>query len=214
MILSNKQILMLKLLDKQILNCRDCELYRNGRAKPFWSEYSRYAIIGEAPGINEVEQGRPFVGAAGQILTRNLSNLKFKANKFLIMNSVNCRAIDFNNEFKNGKPTFEQLECCSKWLRKYLKIIDPEKILCLGNYAKYYFDKNTFGILKARGKFRNFKIDSTTREYPVLYTIHPAYALYNQDEGEDILLEDLHKFAAKMVSNSNRWLFSEEDFKL
>jgi DNA polymerase len=203
MILSDRQIKMLKLLDKQVLNCRDCTLYRNGRAKPFWSEYSRYAIIGEAPGANEVEQGRPFVGAAGQILTRNLGSLKFRANQFLIINSVNCRAVDSVHTLRNGKPTIEQLERCSKWLRKYLKIIDPEKILCLGNFAKYYFDKNHMGILRRRGKFRNFRLDETTKEYPVLYTIHPAYALYNQDEGESILQEDLRKFKVKMSSSSN-----------
>jgi uracil-DNA glycosylase len=70
------------------------------------------------------------------------------------------------------------------------------------------------GILRRRGKFRNFRLDETTKEYPVLYTIHPAYALYNQDEGESILQEDLRKFKVKMSSSSNGWLLSEDDFKL
>lgn len=216
MILNDRQIKLLELLDKKVQSCERCSLYENGRANPLWTEHSKYAIIGEAPGRHEVEEGVPFVGAAGKVLTDVLSSLGFKARDFLIVNSVNCRAVDFHNPFKNGKPSLMQLECCSDWLRKYLKIVDPEKILCLGNYAKHFFDQSVTGILGIRGRFIDMQIDETTRAYPVMYTIHPAYALYNQDEGEDMLRQDLTLFRNKQVEvkKNNQWLLSEDDFKL
>lgn len=216
MILSDKKVRLLELLDKKVQTCEKCSLYQNGRAKPFWTEHSKYAIIGEAPGRNEIEQGTPFVGAAGKVLTEALSDLGFRAKDFLIINSVNCRAVDFHNHFKNGKPTRSQLDCCYDWVRKYLKIIDPEKILCLGNYAKYYFDQSITGILRVRGRFRSLTLDKSTREYPVLYTVHPAYVLYNQDEGMQMLRDDLNLFRNKQVEvkRNSEWLLSEDDFKL
>lgn len=209
--LTLRQKQLLQLLDKQVLSCTGCPLYRNGRAKPFWSVYSRYAIIGEAPGFNEIKGGEPFVGQAGQILTDSLGELGFKKQDFLIVNSVNCRAIkDGTNA--NGKPTRSQLNSCQDWLRKYLKIVNPEKILCLGNYAKYYFTESYQGVMSQRGVFRQYQLDENSRSYPVLITVHPAFLMYNEEVGLPALKADLKLFKEFKNTADENWGFTEEEF--
>jgi len=209
--LNSKKLRLLDLLDDQISKCKDCDLYKNGRARPHWSEHSKFVILGEAPGYSEIRLNKPFIGKAGEILKNVLGEEKFKRDMFLIINSVNCRPV--TNGSRNGKPTNIQLESCSKWLRKYFKIIDPEKILVLGNYAKYFFTGDMEGITRQRGSFRHFRLDNTTREYPVLFTIHPAYAIYNPDAIK-MLEEDVRLFRRTKFSNENPWMFDEDDFKL
>jgi len=70
--LTQKQIRMLQLLDKQVGNCKDCELHIHGSLIPLWSSSSKYVIIGESPGYAEIRKQTPFVGAAGDILTKEL----------------------------------------------------------------------------------------------------------------------------------------------
>ena len=208
--LSNKQIRMLKLLDKKVSTCKLCPLSGNGTAIPLWSERSKYAIIGEAPGFNEVRQQTPFVGAAGKILTDALSEQGFKAVDFLIINSVQCRPVENN---RNGKPTEHQLDICQDYVRKYLKVVDPEKILCLGNYAKYIFNGTTTGITRQRGIFNEFQLEGG-RKYPVLFTVHPAYCIYNTDEGIPMLMNDLQLFKETKFERKDDWFFTEDDFRI
>lgn len=207
--LTKRQIRMLQLLDKQVGNCKECELNKNGVAIPHWTPYSRYAIIGEAPGANEVRQQTPFVGAAGKILTDALSKQGFKSQDFLIVNTVQCRPVKGNS---NGKPTESQIKKCQKHLRRYLKVVNPEKILCLGNYAKYIFTGNFYGILKERGSFNEHRIEKDGMVFPVLFTIHPAFCIYNKDEGIVLLERDIKLFKESVFERQSDWLFDEHEF--
>jgi uracil-DNA glycosylase family 4 len=148
--LTPKQMRMLELLDQKVEKCSNCGLKINGTAIPHWTPYAQYAIIGEAPGANEVREQTPFIGPAGQILTEQLYKAGFNSRDFLIINTVQCRPVRGNS---NGKPNETQINACQPYLRKYLKVIKPEKILCLGNYAKYMFSGNLQGILRQRGHF-------------------------------------------------------------
>ena len=207
--LSNKKIRMLELLDKQVGTCQKCSLSPNGTAIPHWSPVSKYVIIGEAPGYNEVRNKTPFVGAAGKILTDLLGEIGFKKSEFLIINSVQCRPVEGN---RNAKPNLTQLEVCQDYIRKYITVINPEKILCLGNYAKYIFTGDITGILRQRGAFRTLSLRE--REYPVLFTVHPAYCIYNQDEGVPMLREDVKLFKETEFEKESDWLFTEDEFKI
>lgn len=211
--LNDKQIRMLQLLDLQFKSCNNCALRINGMAKPFWNKNNRYAILGEAPGFQEVKGREPFVGQAGEILTTQLHGHGFRKSDFLIINSVNCRAVKSGTN-ANGKPTRNQLHACQPWIRKYLKVVNPEKILCLGNYAKYYFTESYEGVMSQRGVFRQYQLDPSTRSYPVLITVHPAFILYNEELGLPALQEDLKLFKEFKNTPDENWGFTEDEFNV
>lgn len=192
--LTNKQTKLLELLDKQILNCKRCSLWNKPipggvRCKPYWTEYSKYVIVGEAPGREEVAQGAPFVGVAGRILWDAIGSVVNSSRmEFGIINSVNCRPTD---GVRNLKPTQEQQLSCKQWTRKFIKIIEPEKMLILGNYAMAAMLGRSSGILRMNG------VDGTLKEYdrlPYIVSIHPAYCIYNSDDGPGKLNEALINF--------------------
>lgn len=203
--LTPKKVRMLQILDKQVSNCNKCSLHNFGTAIPYWGPYTKYIIIGESPGYNDIRKKKPFNGAVGDILTQELSNVKFKASEFLIINTVQCRTANAN------KPKDNQILACRDYIRKYIKVVDPEKILCLGNYAKSIFTGNTTGVLRERGKFRTYSFGDY-KEYPVLFTIHPAYCIYNQEDGLPMLKEDILLFRNTKFEKKSSWLLSEEDF--
>lgn len=184
--MDKKQLRMLHLLDGVVSKCEICSLFQNGRAKPYWAESSRYAIIGEAPGFDEVRENSPFVGKAGKILWDIMEQNNFHREDFLIINSVNCRPVIGN---RNGKPTNMQMEQCRPWIRKYLKVLKPEAILLLGGYALFtILGKND--IMKHNGeKFYSKEFDCS-----ILCSVHPAYIIYNPKGGEQMLRESIEKF--------------------
>ena len=209
--LTDKQIRMLELLDTQVKNCTKCGLHENGTAIPHWTSYSQYVIIGEAPGVREIREQTPFAGPAGRILTEQLYKAGFNSRDFLIINTVQCKPVGGNSI---GKPNETQIRKCQTHLRKYLKVIRPEKILCLGNYAKYIFTENFQGILRERGSFMNGDIGDGY-EFPVLFTIHPAYCIYNRDEGIEMLRSDIELFKSRTFERRyDEWLLTEDDFRI
>jgi uracil-DNA glycosylase family 4 len=191
-LLSSKQIRMLELLDKQIQSCTDCTLYNNGRTKPYWTPMSRIMAVGEAPGKTEVEQNEPFVGKAGEILGSVMHDNGFRKEEFLIINSVNCRPIKAGGG--NGKPSGIQIQCCRKWIRKYLLILNPEKIIALGQYATQVMGSYSgYGIVSKNATIHRITHFDSKRIDPnreaginVVNSIHPAYCIY---KGDTSLLE-------------------------
>lgn len=205
--LNNKQIRLLQLLDKKVGNCNLCALRNGGRCIPSWNKNVKYAIIGQSPNYSDIRRQTFFNGRSGDILTTELANNGFKASQFLMINSVQCMTVGSN------RPTSEQLNICKEYIRKYIRIINPEKILCLGNYAKYIFTGDTMGTLRRRGKFRNFSFDEDDYiEYPVLFTINPSYCIYNEEDGLRMLREDIKLFKETDFERKSDWMFSKEDF--
>jgi uracil-DNA glycosylase family 4 len=202
--LTQKQIRMLQLLDKQVNGCKDCTLSNYDSLIPYWSTESKYVIIGESPTLTEVRKQVPFMGAAGDILATELDKVGFKSKDFLIIHTVQCSI--------KPKPDEDSMQHCQNFLRKYIRVIKPEKILCLGNYAKYIFTGDITGVLRKRGKFREYEIGN--EKYPVLFTIHPAYCTYNQEEGIPMLAEDIKLFMDTKFERKSDWFFSEDDFNL
>jgi uracil-DNA glycosylase family 4 len=134
----------------------------------------------------EVEENKPFIGKAGNILWDTMADFDLKRSDFLIINSVNCRPVDGN---KNGKPTKEQMDICYPWIRKYLKVLDPEKILTLGNYALWSMFKQE-GISKRNGEIERL-YEFNVNAYK---SVHPAFCIYNREEGIEKLRYSIESF--------------------
>ena len=214
--LTTKQIRMLDLLDKQIRHCSACKLHLNGRCKPFYTKHSKYAIIGEAPGYNEIRDNEPFAGPAGEILWRTMADYGLAKEDFLIINSVNCRPVNEVKTWKNGKPTEDQQNKCREWVRKYIKVFEPEKLLVLGNYAMYSALGQSQGIMNLNATIvdnRSLWKDYKLLEYddaPYVLSVHPALCIYRKDEGLQMLSESIAKF--KEISERKKPGFDFDDF--
>lgn len=181
---------MLQLLDEQVLNCKRCGLHSGGRCKPYWTTRSRYVIVGEAPGSLEVVENTPFIGMAGQVLWGTINKITglFRAD-FAIINSVNCRPTD---GMKNLKPSPSDRAACQQWIRKFIKVIEPEKVLILGNYAMGTMLGKSSGIVRLNAT--DGLLDSYYKNVPFVISVHPAYTIYNKDDGLQKLEEAIEKF--------------------
>jgi DNA polymerase len=178
---------MLELLDDMILNCEKCDLYKEGRTKPYWTPISEYLIIGEAPGRQEVEKNEPFVGKAGKILGKYMSEMGFRKEQFLIINSINCRPTIGS---KNGKPTLDQIINCYGWIKKYVQVLKPQKAITFGNFGMYVLSGKTSGILSENSSAEhNYKFDIN-----FIKSIHPAYCIYDPKHGFDLLKKSIESF--------------------
>ena len=82
----------------------------------------------------------------------------------------------------------------------------------MGNYAKYIFTEDITGILRQRGVFKTLSLRE--KEYPVLFTIHPAYCIYNQEDGVPMLREDIKLFKDTEFEKESEWLFTEDEFTI
>ena len=187
--MNQKQTKMLQLLDEKIQSCTKCNLHENGGCKPYWTEQSKYVILGEAPGRNEVTSNEPFIGSAGKNLWSIMAEFDLTKEEFLIMNSVNCRPVNGN---KNGKPTKEQMLTCRSWIRKYIKVLQPELILILGSYPLLTMTGLT-GIMSLNSEvIHNMEFD-----IDAVISIHPAMCIYKGEEGKQMLRESIKVFNNK-----------------
>lgn len=172
----SKEELMKELIN-EILNCKKCPLWRT-RTNAVPGEGSLNTdimFIGEAPGRNEDLQGRPFVGAAGKLLTELISKIGLQRSEVYITNVVKCRPPG------NRDPTPEEIKACSPYLDKQIQIIKPKIIITLGRHStKYILSKANIkvnSITKVHGKV--FRLNIYNMHIKVIPTYHPAAALYN-----------------------------------
>lgn len=171
---------LLTLLDKQIQSCTDCNLYENGRAKPWWTKNSKYMILLEAPGKTEVENNEVICGKIGDIFWPMLNEEGFTKADFLVMNSANCRSKKGN---KNLIPSEYHRDCCRKWIRKYIKVFQIKKIVLMGNSAIHTITGN-WGISKFIGMTENLNIFENNVE--VIYSYHPSSIIYDKQKLNEI----------------------------
>ena len=142
------------------------------------------AIVGEAPGANEDAEGVPFVGRAGQMLTRMIENvIEVPRQEVYICNILKCRPPG------NRNPEPDEIDCCEPYLHKQLAIIRPRLILALGKFAAQWLLQTKTPIGRIRGKFGRYQ------GIPCLSTYHPAYLLRNPRD-KKLVLDDLLKAKA------------------
>lgn len=164
-------------LEYAIRNCTRCDLhkFRRNAVPGEGNRESRIIFIGEAPGSAEDEMGRPFVGAAGKLLTMTMETLGISRESVYITNVVKCRPPG------NREPRDDEVSLCSVYLEAQLRFLRPSIIVTLGNVAgrKIFSMGNMVwsGITKMRG--RAYKMNILDLEVVVIPTIHPAAALYN-----------------------------------
>ncbi|NOZ25095.1 MAG: uracil-DNA glycosylase [Nitrospirae bacterium] len=159
----------LKSLRAEIGDCRRCRL-SEGRTNLVFGEGApdaRLMFVGEAPGEQEDLQGRPFVGRAGELLTRLIEKMGFSREGVYIANTVKCRPPD------NRNPLDDEIEACMPFLVRQIEIIGPSVIMTLGSVATRALLGDVGSISKVRGKTFRY------RGIPVVPTFHPSYLLRN-----------------------------------
>jgi len=158
----------LKVLEKKIKNCRQCQLYKSAKnAVPGEGDpRAKILLVGEAPGANEDEVGRPFCGAAGKFLDQLLDSIKLPRSKVFITNIVKHRPPG------NRDPQPDEIEACRGYLEQQIKIIKPKIIITLGRHSKNYFLPKSAPISQIRGKiFRK-------KDLVIVPLYHPAAGLH------------------------------------
>jgi len=172
---------LLKRISLSVTACQKCRLAKTRvKAVPGEGNFSSTIVfIGEAPGFNEDQQGRPFVGQAGKLLSELLAAIKIKRSDVWIGNVVKCRPPD------NRDPMVDELRACTPYLDDQLKAIKPRVIIPLGKHALEHFIKDA-KISKDHGVARNFG------NYIIYPVYHPAAALRSVNV-KRVLEEDFRK---------------------
>jgi len=135
-------------------------------------------FVGEAPGADEDEQGEPFVGKAGQLLTKIIQATGLQRAEVYIANILKCRPDTPGQSAGNRKPTSDEMATCIPYLHEQIDLIRPRVIVALGATAVEGLLGKTLGITKLRGSWKTY------RGTPLMPTYHPAYLLRNQAMSE------------------------------
>ncbi|MDD8020471.1 MAG: uracil-DNA glycosylase family protein [Acidobacteriota bacterium] len=157
-------------LIKRIKSCRFCPLFQ-GRTQAVPGEGSyraRLMFVGEAPGRDEDLQGRPFVGRAGQLLTKIIAAMGFSRQEVYIGNVIKCRPPE------NRTPRPDEIKACSPYLLRQIELLNPRVIVTLGKVATDFFLESDKSMSDLRGHFGQF------RGIPVMPTFHPSYLIRNE----------------------------------
>ncbi len=152
---------------QEALTCTKCRLAAGRTQVVFGVGHptANLMFIGEAPGFHEDKQGEPFVGAAGQLLTRLLGDIGLQRSDVYIANVLKCRPPG------NRDPMPDEIESCKPWLKEQIDLIDPTVIATLGNFATQLLLGRKVGITKVRGQRFDW------RGRVLIPTFHPAAIL-------------------------------------
>jgi uracil-DNA glycosylase len=167
--------------------------------------HAQLMFVGEAPGADEDAQGEPFVGAAGQLLTRIIKAMGLSRETVYIANILKCRPDTPGQSAGNRKPTGEEMKTCLPYLLEQIDLIQPKVLVALGATVIEGLLGAGGGIGKLRGRFQTF------RDIPLMPTFHPAYLLRNQAPAEKRKVwEDMLQVMEKLelpISDKQRGFF-------
>jgi DNA polymerase len=155
---------------QEMANCRLCQLAKTRHNLVFGdgNSHAQIVFVGEAPGADEDEQGLPFVGRAGQLLTDIIvKGMKLDRKDVYICNILKCRPPG------NRNPLPDEISKCEPFLKKQLQIISPKIICALGTFAAQTLLKTDIPISALRGRFHSYE------GIKLMPTYHPAYLLRN-----------------------------------
>jgi len=158
-------------------DCSRCKLHRLGRRQVVFGVGNPNAdlmFVGEGPGADEDIQGEPFVGRAGQLLTKIIEAIDLRREDVYIANVVKCRPP------QNRNPEPDEVEQCEPFLFRQIEVIKPKVIVALGKFAAQSLLRTTEPITRIRG--REFKY----RDAILIPTYHPAYLLRNPASKRDV----------------------------
>jgi len=142
-------------------------------------------FIGEGPGHDEDLQGEPFVGPAGQLLTRMIEAMGLTREEVYITNIIKCRPP------RNRDPNPDEIDACEPFLRRQIEAIAPRMMIALGSFAAKTLLRTETGISQLRGRFHIY------HGTPLMPTFHPAFLLRNPERKRPVW-EDLKQVMAEM----------------
>ncbi len=173
---------MLELREK-VLACKQCAALVRNRTRIVFGAgniNAKLVFVGEAPGRDEDQQGIPFVGRAGQLLTKIIEAMGLTRQEVFICNVLKCRPPE------NRPPAPDEVVNCRPFLKRQLELIKPRIIVALGNHACQALLSTDKGISQLRGSLQEYE------GIPVMCTYHPAYLLRNPAEKKKVW-EDMKK---------------------
>lgn len=171
-------------------NCKRCGLCET-RNKIVFGEGSSQAkvfFVGEGPGADEDEQGLPFIGRAGQLLTKIIDSMGLNRESVYIANVVKCRPP------KNRVPEEDEIKSCSVFLKAQIELVRPDFIVALGLTATRFLLDSSTQLSEVRGQFQTL---AWNPQIQVLPTYHPAYLLRNPS-AKKIVWDDMKKLIKKL----------------
>jgi len=148
-------------------------------------------LVGEAPGKNEDAQGEPFVGAAGQLLDELLAGIEIKRDEVYIANVLKCRPPG------NRDPKEDEIDSCKGYLREQIRLISPDVVVTLGNFATKLLTPTEMGITRMRGRRINWWLGAT-----LIPTFHPAAALRGRPQVKEQMQQDFALVARALAESS------------
>ncbi|MGE0812126.1 MAG: uracil-DNA glycosylase family protein [Vicinamibacterales bacterium] len=163
--------------------CTRCKLHTLGRRQVVFgvgSPQARLMFVGEAPGEDEDRQGEPFVGRAGQLLTKIIEAIGLTREQVYIANVIKCRPPG------NRNPEIDEVETCEPYLFRQIEAIQPRIVVALGKFAAQSLLRSTEPITRLRGRVFDFRGAS------LIPTFHPAYLLRNPPAKREVW-EDMKK---------------------
>lgn len=208
----------LQALALEAAKCKACGLADRRRNVVFGEGDAEagLVLVGEGPGDNEDAVGRPFVGKAGQLLDKAITDAGLQRSQVYITNTVKCRAADWSTgKPMNRAPLEEETTACRRWLVPQLHLLNPHVILCIGAPSAKNLIKKDFKITKERGLY--FPCDFART---AIATLHPAYILRQMnisgDGGYGLLVTDIQKAwaAAKRLQQSTQQEKAQESGSL
>ena len=178
---------------KDLGDCRRCKLAATRKNLVFGEgdPNAKLMFVGEAPGADEDATGRPFVGRAGQLLTKMIEAIGMKREDVYIANVIKSRPPE------NRNPERDELVACRPFILRQIEVIHPRVIVTLGNPATQNLLDTKTGISRLRGEFQDYPNLAGVK---VLPTFHPAYLLRSPDKKREAW-EDLKKVRAFLDEN-------------
>ncbi len=184
---TNSKAEQLKAMEDRLKNCERCSLC-DGRTQVIFGDGNPEAdlvFVGEAPGRDEDIQGKPFVGRAGQLLTRMINAMHLKREDVYICNVIKCRPPN------NRDPLPDEVAACEPFLIEQLDIIQPKVIVALGRFAVQSLLRESTPISRLRGRWCDY------HGIALMPTFHPSYLLRNP-AGKRPVWQDLQEVMKKL----------------
>lgn len=186
--------LSLSQLRENLKNCELCKLCKGRTQVVFGTgdEKSSLMFVGEGPGAEEDRQGVPFVGRAGELLTKMIQAMGYTRDSVYIANVVKCRPPE------NRNPEPDEVQSCAPFLKTQIEMVKPKVIVALGTFAAQTLLGTEVGISKLRGQWGQLAITSSVH-VQVMPTFHPAYLLRNPDM-KKVVWEDLQTVMRRLAN--------------
>lgn len=167
---------LLKQVRKNLGECTRCKLHPHRKNIVFGTgnPEAKLVFVGEGPGGDEDIQGKPFVGRAGQLLTKIINSINLTREEVYIANIIKCRPP------QNRNPEPDEIKACEPFLIQQLDVIQPKIICALGTFAAQTLLETDERISRLRGRFISY------RGSKLIATFHPAYLLRNPNKKRDV----------------------------